>query len=541
MRQSLVCFPSQAITLGCHILMLLLTLLLIVSGYDVLPVDFTKVPLNLEDDPTKLRTDAWKFAKDAAVMIDPTNAGKQNTRGITYQTLEFVYDLKGGNILTRENLLQIEKNENNMFQNEMFKEKLCELQGSAETYNTTCRRPFSILRFFDGTYKNIHSAFYDPNYHNIPQVLLTARSINLTQSFLAYHLGKDAKFDRIHQSVSTSCCRSLAYIGWPLSGYQNIEESQKEQIDKLDKYISEAFASTLNRKYEEGVGSMDFYYDSLTLRKKAVQQQVVKDMMLAIFSFLFIVLFMWFQTGSLWITSWAIFSILSSFNITNLIYRIILDYRYFGIFHVLSIFIILGIGADDIFVFTDTWKQCEKEAFTNLAQRLSFVYRRAARAMFITSFTTMVAFLSNVLSPLLAISSFGVFSAVLIMVNYCSVVIFFPVVIILHEQSRKDRCCCCFLNLQCQTDHSLTATHEADDENIATEEQASPLSLTRKGKGEYIIQFFEGPFFERIVKHKVVRLAVLVFFVFLIAVSVVFAAKLQPEEEQVRLVLKCIL
>lgn len=534
MRQSLVYFSSQAVTLGSHILMLLLTVLLIVCGYDVLPVDFTKVPLNLEDDSTKLRTDAWKFAAASAATIDPINAGKQNTRGITYQTLEFVYELKGGNILTRENLLQIEQNENSVFENRLYKENLCELQGSEETYNRTCRRPFSILRFFDGTYRNIHSAFYDPNYQNIPQVLLTARSINLTNSFLAYHLGKDAKFDKIQKSVSTSCCRSLAYIGWPLSGHQNIEQSQNEQIDKLDKYISEAFETILNEKFEKGVGSMSFYYDNRTLRRTAIQQQVVKDMMLALFSFLFIVLFMWFQTGSLWITSWAIFSILSSFNITNLIYRIILDYRYFGIFHVLSIFIILGIGADDIFVFTDTWKQSEKEAFSNLAQRLSFVYRRAARAMFITSFTTMVAFLSNVLSPLLAISSFGVFSAVLIMVNYCSVVIFFPVVIILHEQSRKDRCCCCLLNVQCcQTAHPTGNEADVSRMNVPAQEQALPLS-NRKRKGDYVIQFFEGPFFERIVKHKVVRLVVLFFFLCLIVVSVVFAAKLKPEEEQVR-------
>ena len=38
-------------------------------------------------------------------------------------------------------------------------------------------------------------------------------------------------------------------------------------------------------------------------------------------------------------------------------HRLILDFRYIGIFHILSIFIILGIGADDVFIFFDAWKE----------------------------------------------------------------------------------------------------------------------------------------------------------------------------------------
>ncbi len=37
--------------------------------------------------------------------------------------------------------------------------------------------------------------------------------------------------------------------------------------------------------------------------------------------------------------------------------RVILDFRYIGVFHILSVFIILGIGADDVFIFFDAWKE----------------------------------------------------------------------------------------------------------------------------------------------------------------------------------------
>ena len=508
-----------AVTLGGHILLLLLTGVLLVAGYDILPVDFGRVPLNLEEDDTKLRFDAWNFAKHGgAVTATPSNALAQHERGTMYQILEFVYEFENGNILTKSKLLQMQETENSFLQKKIYKDKFCQL---VKTRNgtTVCRPAFSILRFFDGSYVNIHPSFYDPNFLNISRVLMTAQRLNMTRAFLAYHLGKDVKFDVPNNMVSTSYCRSLLHIGWPLAGYENVQEKEDEQKKKLDDYIFTTFGSSLAKMAEEGIGEMNFYYQNLALRTKATQAQVVKDLQLAILSFVFICVFMWVQTGSVWITGWGIFSILSSFNIANLMYRIILDYRYFGVFHVLSIFIILGIGADDIFVFNDSWKQSQGISFTSMAHRLDFVYRRAAKAMFITSFTTMAAFLSNVPSPLLAISSFGVFSAVLIFVNYCSVIIFFPSVVLMHETHRQGKCCCCLFT-------KCTSNLPENGENRTQSK--------RKRLGSYIIRFFEKTFFDKLVKHRIMRFVVLTLFLVLIAVSIVFAARLKPDEEQVK-------
>ncbi|XP_059145581.1 protein dispatched homolog 3-like, partial [Physella acuta] len=163
-------------------------------------------------------------------------------------------------------------------------------------------------------------------------------------------------------------------------------------------------------------------------------QQVIYDLLLAVGSFLFIFIFMLIQTNSLFLTSLSIASILTSFLGTNLVYRIILDYKYFGIFHVLSIFIILGIGADNIFVFNDTWRATGHEEHGDIEQRLSACYRRASKSMLITSLTTFVAFISNAFSPLLAVNSFGIFSAVLVVFNFFSAIIFFPTCVILHHK-----------------------------------------------------------------------------------------------------------
>ena len=319
------------------------------------------------------------------------------------------------------------------------------------------------------------------------------------------------------------------YIGWPHVGYTSTEDKKDEQGDKINEIVADLYAKTFEQMYNDGIDDLKFYYNSQALLVDAITKQVVLDMMLAVASFIFIFLFMWLQTGSLWITTWAVFSVLSSFNITNLIYRIVFDYRYIGIFHVLSIFIILGIGADDIFVFMDTWKQSQSKKYKSLVHRLSDVYRHAAKAMFITSFTTVVAFLSNVTSPLLAISSFGLFSAILVTVNYLSVIIFFPTVVIVHHISRKGYCCC--FGLCCCKQSSLDEIPTESKEHL----EAGDSSGEKKTFLERIINFFGGWFFKNIITHKIVRWVILVVFLVFIGVSIGFATQLEPAKEQVSL------
>jgi hypothetical protein len=64
------------------------------------------------------------------------------------------------------------------------------------------------------------------------------------------------------------------------------------------------------------------------------------------------------QVGSLALTVLVVFTILASFPIALAVYAVVLGIRWIGVLHFLGIFIILGIGADDIFVVLDHWKVC---------------------------------------------------------------------------------------------------------------------------------------------------------------------------------------
>ena len=94
--------------------------------------------------------------------------------------------------------------------------------------------------------------------------------------------------------------------------------------------------------------------------------------------------------------------------------------------NLLALFIILGIGADDIFVMVDAWKQSQHEPESEvgpkgpegLPQRLDWVWTRAANAMFVTSLTTAVAFGVTSASPIPTIASFGTLSSLMVLAVY---------------------------------------------------------------------------------------------------------------------------
>lgn len=256
--------------------MLIISAVLLVSGYDILPIDFKSVPLQLDDDPTKLRHDAWRFASESEAVT--TLTGGQQLRGVEYQTIQMVYETKGGNIFSQENLRSIRRFENEIFNTKDYQDYLCQLQGNRN--RTRCKKPLSILRFFDGSYQDIHPDFYDPDFNNVTNVLSTAKRRNFSRAILNYHLGRVAVVSK--NEASSPITRSLLYIGWPFKGYNYTDDRRDDQIKSINRKIVDIFGSKLEEKYQDGVGMMDFFYDNEALNGDALERQVIYNVYIAI-------------------------------------------------------------------------------------------------------------------------------------------------------------------------------------------------------------------------------------------------------------------
>lgn len=199
-------------------------------------------------------------------------------------------------------------------------------------------------------------------------------------------------------------------------------------------------------------GGIEVLYLWSIISFKEILSVLVHDAMLAIGSVAFVVIYLRVHSGSWFLAALGVTHIVMSFPLAFVIYRYVFGIGPFYVLSFLSVYIILAIGADDIFVFIDAWKQSRREAAVcvNVEQRMAWVWRRAAKAMLITSATTFGAFTATALSKLNDVSTFGLFTACLVAANYFFVITYFPCVVLIYHryfEGRKGRrlpcgCCC---------------------------------------------------------------------------------------------------
>ena len=103
--------------------------------------------------------------------------------------------------------------------------------------------------------------------------------------------------------------------------------------------------------------------------------------------------------------------------------------------HVAALLVVIGIGADDIFVFHDFWLSTFKiKAIRNEPiLKLSYTFRQAFRAMLVTSFTSAIAFVSCSFTPIMPLKAFGIFAAIIVPTCFLLTITAQPVVYFIYE------------------------------------------------------------------------------------------------------------
>jgi len=149
-----------------------------------------------------------------------------------------------------------------------------------------------------------------------------------------------------------------------------------------------------------------------------------------VFSILFVWTCLVVRTGSALVGSVSLLQIVLSIPVSFVFYRFVFQVTYFDILHGILIFIMLGIGADDVFVFSDAWFQAtdarrkrggddaESTQADSLIDVIAYAYQRTFVSVFNTSFTTAVAFLATAISPIMPIRSMGIYACILVISNY---------------------------------------------------------------------------------------------------------------------------
>ena len=103
---------------------------------------------------------------------------------------------------------------------------------------------------------------------------------------------------------------------------------------------------------ETGFEAMEYAY---SLAQDIFNDIAAKDTAWSVFSVTFVFLYFCFHLRSLFLGTIGITIVLFSFPLTVVIAKACTIY-FFTTLHTLIIFIVLGIAADDIFVFYDAWR-----------------------------------------------------------------------------------------------------------------------------------------------------------------------------------------
>jgi len=196
----------------------------------------------------------------------------------------------------------------------------------------------------------------------------------------------------------------------------------------------------LLKEYQEDHPDLFIGIFAPSLYQVIFDEQIDEDLLWSVASVMFVLFYLWVHIGSLFLAICSIIMILLSFPMTQMIYTYGTQITYNASLNQLTIFIIMGIAADDIFVFIDAWKQSGAYnliSFSN-ERRMAYAFRRAQKSIFVTSTTTCVAFLANGLSDQVPIRGFGIFAAIIVPVNYLMVIFIMPSAVMIYERDVKN-------------------------------------------------------------------------------------------------------
>uniref|UniRef100_A0A7S2LW33 SSD domain-containing protein n=2 Tax=Zooxanthella nutricula TaxID=1333877 RepID=A0A7S2LW33_9DINO len=244
-----------------------------------------------------------------------------------------------------------------------------------------------------------------------------AESLHTTIGRIADNSTAHPQFDRGFTACSTSSrLLSSTFLGVP-SHMQDDVFAELETYQTNELYL--AFWATFGEYFG-----------------RQRNRQVASDQVLLAGVVLTSLILMAALTRSAFIAAMGMLGILLSAGGALFLYRLFVS-SWFGILNAFAFFLLLGIGCDDVFVLADTWRQATEHYGIppdDYYSKLRYMLPRAGKAIMTTSLTTAVAFFCNAISVIPPLRLFGLFSGLMVLVDFVVSVLLLPAVLVLQHR-----------------------------------------------------------------------------------------------------------
>lgn len=154
----------------------------------------------------------------------------------------------------------------------------------------------------------------------------------------------------------------------------------------------------------------------------------------------FVLLYMVLHTKSLLLSLMGLVIIGLSVPFSYVVFALFTGSNVLSIASFLSLFLIVGLGSDVVFVYSDFWQE-SKQFRQDLESRLAWTLWHAGKASFATTATTAVSFFANLASVLKPLREFGFFMGLCVILAWLLLTLIFVPLCVLEEKYPCKRLC----------------------------------------------------------------------------------------------------
>ncbi|GBG25719.1 Pectin acetylesterase 3 [Hondaea fermentalgiana] len=378
------------------------------------------VGLRIRDDVTAERADAWY---ESLFVLRPESGDDNNVRqtqqSVEYNSLTILYMAPGaatqehpsGNVFTVENIQKMAALEDSLLQVPDYA-SYCQVDDNGDC--ATVLSPVQYLR--NATTQE-----------EIDQGLLAMwADREADKDATLFHFCKD--FDNVTH-LDCPMTRSKIRFGLPLQGFLNADDRTEEQGSLLEEWFWDrngadesgsmfGLLSKARQGYlDDPVGELVITFDQQNAFDRETIVILGSDALFVGYSVVALVVVMSIHMNSLFLGVFGTIQVLLSFPTCFFIYRVIFGIELFGGLSIISIYLLLGVASDDIFLCADALRQAKSMLHGpgwTLEKRAAWAFHRAFYTMATTTITTTVAFIILASSTIPVIRYFGIWTALLL-------------------------------------------------------------------------------------------------------------------------------
>lgn len=251
-------------------------------------------------------------------------------------------------------------------------------------------------------------------------------------------------------------------------------EGEKASVNRFLKELYEEFLkkSDQENKYPNVV----FTWENGFLLQQEANEALLHDTLWSVGSLAVIGLMIYLKVQDLFVFFFGMLGLILAFSASYYWCTAHFGIPEITLLHVSGLFVMLGIGADDVFLMVDSYEHAkvalaegEREPTENrgddasavessadpdqtmdrretdrverIRKQMLWAYSTAGGMMLVSSMTAAVCFFSNAFGVLLVIQDFGIFMGMVVLINFFHVMTILPSAILVKEIYIK-RCCC---------------------------------------------------------------------------------------------------